>query len=45
MLAIGLPAGVEFAITAAYLALVFAAARPFGAAAQAGFGIGMRILT
>jgi putative MATE family efflux protein len=43
MLAIGLPAGFEFAITAAYLALVYAVTRPFGAAAQAGFGIGMRI--
>lgn len=44
MLAIGLPAGFEFAITAAYLAIVYAVTRPFGAAAQAGFGIGMRIL-
>lgn len=44
MLAIGLPAGFEFAITAIYLALVYTIARPFGAAAQAGFGIGMRII-
>src|SRR5918999_1651179 len=44
MLAIGLPAGFEFAITAIYLALVYSIARPFGAAAQAGFGIGMRII-
>jgi MATE family, multidrug efflux pump len=43
MLAIGLPAGVEFAITAAYLAIVYSITRPFGAAAQAAFGIGMRI--
>ena len=43
MLAIGLPAGFEFVITAAYLAIVYAVTRPFGAAAQAGFGIGMRI--
>jgi putative MATE family efflux protein len=43
MLAIGLPAGFEFAITAAYLAIVYTVTRPFGAAAQAGFGIGMRI--
>ena len=43
MLAIGLPTGFEFAITAAYLAIVYTVARPFGAAAQAGFGIGMRI--
>jgi Na+-driven multidrug efflux pump len=44
MLAIGLPTGYEFAITTVYLALVYAIARPFGAAAQAGFGIGMRIV-
>jgi putative MATE family efflux protein len=43
MLAIGLPAGFEFAVTAAYLAIVYAVTRPFGAAAQAAFGIGMRI--
>jgi len=29
---------------AAYLALVYSITRPFGAAAQAGFGIGMRII-
>jgi putative MATE family efflux protein len=44
MLGIGLPAGVEFMITTVYMALVYALARPFGAAAQAGFGIGMRII-
>jgi MATE family, multidrug efflux pump len=44
MLAIGLPAGFEFAMTAVYLALVYSITRPFGAAAQAGFGIGMRII-
>ena len=44
MLAIGLPAGFEFAVTAVYLVLVYTLARPFGAAAQAGFGIGMRII-
>jgi putative MATE family efflux protein len=44
MLAIGLPAGFEFGITAVYLALVYSITRPFGAAAQAGFGIGMRIV-
>ena len=44
MLAIGLPAGFEFAITAIYLAIVYSITRPFGAAAQAGFGIGMRII-
>ena len=44
MLAIGLPAGFEFAMTGLYLAVVYAIARPFGAASQAGFGIGMRIV-
>jgi len=44
MLKIGMPAGAEFALMAAYLAIVYVISRPFGAAAQAGFGIGMRIL-
>ncbi|MFI5310919.1 MAG: MATE family efflux transporter [Gemmatimonadales bacterium] len=44
MLAIGLPAGYEFAIMALYLVIVYSIARPFGAAAQAGFGIGMRVV-
>ena len=44
MLAIGLPAGFEFAITALYLVIVYSITRPFGAAAQAGFGIGMRVV-
>jgi putative MATE family efflux protein len=44
MLTIGLPAGAEFALMAVYLMVVYAVSRPFGAAAQAGFGIGMRIL-
>jgi putative MATE family efflux protein len=44
ILAIGLPAGFEFATTAAYLIVVYAVTRPFGAAAQAGFGIGMRVI-
>jgi MATE family, multidrug efflux pump len=44
MLKIGLPAGAEFALMAVYLMLVYAVSRPFGAAAQAGFGIGIRIL-
>ena len=41
---IGLPSGAEFIITTTYLALVYSLLRPFGAAAQAGFGIGMRIM-
>ena len=44
MLTIGLPAGFEFGVTALYLALVYSIARPFGAPAQAGFGIGIRVL-
>jgi MATE family, multidrug efflux pump len=44
MLAIGLPTGFEFSMMAVYLALVYTISRPFGAAAQAGFGIGMRVI-
>jgi len=44
MLTIGLPAGFEFGIMALYLFIVYSLARPFGAAAQAGFGIGSRVI-
>jgi len=44
MLGIGLPAGAEFLLLAVYLFIVYIVSRPFGAAAQAGFGIGMRIV-
>ena len=44
MLAIGLPAGFEFSMMAIYLFLVYSITRPFGAAAQAGFGIGGRVV-
>jgi putative MATE family efflux protein len=44
MLRIGLPAGAEFAMMGVYLFIVYVLSRPFGSAAQAGFGIGMRIL-
>ena len=44
ILVIGLPTGFEFAISAVYLIVVYSVSRPFGAAAQAGFGIGMRII-
>jgi len=44
MLKIGLPAGAEFALMAIYLAVVYTVIRPFGAPAQAGFGIGLRIM-
>jgi len=44
MLKVGLPAGAEFALTAVYLFFVYIVTRRFGAAAQAGFGIGMRLI-
>jgi putative MATE family efflux protein len=44
MLRIGLPAGGEFALISVYLVLVYDIIRPFGAAAQAGFGIGGRVM-
>lgn len=44
MLKIGLPAGAEFALMGIYMAVVYAITRPFGAAAQGGFTIGLRIV-
>jgi putative MATE family efflux protein len=44
ILKIGLPAGVEFGLIAVYLFIVYTVSRPFGAAAQAGFGIGQRLI-
>ena len=44
MVKVGLPAGAEFLMMGVYLILVSALARPFGAAAQAGFVIGMRVV-
>jgi putative MATE family efflux protein len=44
MLGVGLPAGAEFALMAVYLFIVYVVSRPFGAAAQAGVSIGMRIM-
>jgi putative MATE family efflux protein len=44
MLRVGLPAGGEFALVAVYFVLVYDILRPFGAAAQAGFGIGARVM-
>jgi putative MATE family efflux protein len=44
MLRIGLPAGGEFALMAVYMVLVYDIVRPFGSAAQAGFGIGVRVV-
>jgi Na+-driven multidrug efflux pump len=44
MLRIGLPAGGEFALMFVYMVLVYDILRPFGSAAQAGFGIGVRVM-
>jgi putative MATE family efflux protein len=44
MLKIGLPAGAEFALMGVYMAVVYAITKPFGAAAQGGFTIGLRIV-
>jgi putative MATE family efflux protein len=44
LLRIGLPAGAEFGLMAVYLVIVYAVIRPFGPSAQAGFGIGLRIV-
>jgi putative MATE family efflux protein len=44
MLNIGLPAGGEFALLFLYTAITYWAIRDFGAAAQAGFGIGSRVM-
>jgi MATE family, multidrug efflux pump len=44
MLKVGLPAGAEFGLMTVYLLVVYMVSRPFGASAQAGFGIGMRII-
>jgi putative MATE family efflux protein len=44
MLNIGLPAGGEFALMGVYVGLVYWIIRDFGAAAQAGFGIGGRLM-
>jgi len=44
MLRVGLPAGGEFALMSVYMVLVYDIIRSFGAAAQAGFGIGVRVV-
>jgi Na+-driven multidrug efflux pump len=44
MLKIGLPAGAEFGLMGVYMMVVYTISRPFGAAAQAGFGIGLRVV-
>jgi len=44
IVAIGLPAGGEFFIMFMIFSFIYFTIRPFGASAQAGFGIGMRVL-
>lgn len=44
MLGIGLPSGAEFLLMSVILALIYSVIRPFGAEAQAGVGIAMRIM-
>lgn len=41
---IGLPAGAEFALLSVNVVIVYAIIRSFGAAAQAGFGVGSRVM-
>ncbi len=44
VMAIGFPAGGEFALLFVYFAIIYWAIQGFGASAQAGFGLGSRIL-
>src|SRR5213083_1172450 len=44
MLKIGVPAGAEFLLMFVYIMIVYAIIRGFGPAAQAGFGIGARVM-
>ena len=44
ILNVGLPAGGEFAMMFIFMAVIYYVLRDFGAAAQAGFGIGQRVL-
>jgi putative MATE family efflux protein len=44
ILDIGLPAGGEFALMFIYMAVIYLIIRGFGSPAQAGFGVGMRIM-
>lgn len=44
ILRIGLPPGGEFALMFVYMAVIYWVIRPFGAEAQAGFGIGQRVM-
>ncbi|HZR79200.1 MAG TPA: MATE family efflux transporter [Chthoniobacterales bacterium] len=44
MLRIGLPAGAEFVLLFVYITLVYSIIVTFGPAAQAGFGVGVRVM-
>jgi putative MATE family efflux protein len=44
MLRIGVPAGAEFVLLFFYIVIVYAIIRGFGPAAQAGFGVGARVM-
>jgi Na+-driven multidrug efflux pump len=44
MLRIGLPAGAEFILLFVYIMIVYGIIRGFGPAAQAGFGVGARVM-
>ena len=44
ILRIGLPAGGEFGLMFVYMGVIYFVIRDFGATAQAGFGIGMRVM-
>ena len=44
MLRIGVPAGAEFVLLFVYILVVYAIIRGFGSEAQAGFGVGVRVM-
>ncbi len=44
MLGIGVPAGAEFVLLFVYITIVYGIIRGFGPAAQAGFGVGARVM-
>jgi putative MATE family efflux protein len=44
LMRVGLPAGGEFALMFVFMAVMYSIIRHFGAAAQAGFGVGIRIM-
>ncbi len=44
MLGIGLPAGAEFLLMFVYMAVIYTVIRTFGSDAQAGFGVGVRMM-